>query len=166
MKTVVIGFLMLVGAARAAEAHPRGCDDRGPACDDRVPVLERVAFPRRELREVRERVVVGYENRIVGYRDVMVDKQVTEYETRCVYRRVLVGYCCTGPVYETRMVHERVPVCRTIQVCEKQPVYERCPVYEDVVSTRWVEAADPVCPPVGREIRVHGFWGGWGWERY
>ncbi len=160
MKNTLIPLLMVLGAAMAAEAHPRGCDDRGPAG-------EQVAVPRRELREVRARGVVGYENRIVGYRDVMVDKQVTEYEMRSFPRRVFVGYDCHGPVYETRLVCERVPVVRIVQVCEKQPVYERCPIYEDVVTTRPVEVLEPVRGRGGYGNPASGSWGGrgWGWGR-
>lgn len=65
------------------------------------------------------------EQRLAGYRDVMVDQQITEYEMREVSRRVQVGTDgCGQPVYETRTVCERVPVTRTVRVCEKQPFYE------------------------------------------
>lgn len=80
------------------------------------------------------------EQRLVGYRDVMVDKQVTEYEERRVTRRVIVGYCCTGPIYEDRIVCERVPVIRTVRVCEKQPIYET------VTLPRWRQVVYYVCP--------------------
>ena len=62
---------------------------------------------------------------LVGYRDVWVDRTVTVYETRTVYREVIVGYDhCRRPIYACRPVRETVPVCRTERVCEKQPIYE------------------------------------------
>ncbi len=119
MKTTAIAFLALIGAARAADAQDHHCT----SC---------VTVYRWERREVTER-------KLVGYRDVMVEKTVTEYEVRRVQKSVIVGYCCDGPIYEIRTVCERVPVCRTVQVCEKQPIYE------DVVTCRWVKVPYTVC---------------------
>lgn len=91
----------------------------------------KIEFPGRGHEVRTERVLVGYRDEIVGYEDVWVEKKVTVYETRTVYKRVYVGRDrCGRPVYETRPVCEQVPVCRTVRECEKRPVYQKVPVYE------------------------------------
>ena len=78
-----------------------------------------------------EQVLVGYRDEIVGYEDVWVERPVTTYEMRTVYRSVFVGYDhCRRPIYRTQPVCEQVPVCSTQRVCEKRPICEKRPVYE------------------------------------
>jgi len=125
--------LMMVGAATVTLAASAGLAD----AQDRHRSKVRFEFlPERHDVRRAETVLVGYRDEIVGYRDVWVERPVTVYETRTVYRQVIVGYDhCRRPIYASRPVCERVAVCRTERVCEKQPIYEKRPVYEtrDVV---------------------------------
>jgi len=117
MKTL-LSLGALIATAGFAEAQE--CRDGGRP---RV----RIEFPERRT----ETVFVGYRDELAGYEDVWVEKQVTVYETRTVYRQVYVGRDrCGRPIYEMRPFCERVPVCRTQRVCEKRPVYKKVPVYE------------------------------------
>lgn len=120
--------MLMLGAATSALA---AFGSQAEAQDRHSRV--RFDFLPSERREVRrtETVFVGYRDEIVGYRDVMVERPVTVYETRTVYRDVIVGYDhCRRPIYACRPVTESYPVCRTERVCEKQPIYEKRPVYE------------------------------------
>ena len=97
-----------------------------------------------ELRMVvhQERVLAGYRDEIVGYREVEVEREITEYAERTVWRRVQVGTHCGRPVYRTEACVEKVPVCtKIVKVCEQQPIVERRPVYElrDVECREWVK---------------------------
>src|SRR5688500_3906990 len=121
--------LMMAGAAAVTLAASAGLAD----AQDHHRSKVRFEFLPNERHEVRrtESVFVGYRDEIVGYRDVGVERPVTVYETRTVYRQVIVGYDqCRRPIYASRPFCERVPVCRTERVCEKQPIYEKRPVYE------------------------------------
>lgn len=132
--------MMMVGAAAALGASALTAGAQECRDDDRRGV--RFEFVPQRPREIRrtETVLVGYRDEIVGYRDVWVERPVTVYETRTVYRQVIVGYDhCRRPIYATRAFCERVPVCRTQRVCEKQPIYEKRPVYE----TREVVCREP-----------------------
>lgn len=84
-----------------------------------------------EIRPRHEQVLVGYRDEIVGYEDIWVDRTVTTYEMRTVFRRVFVGYDhCRRPVYRQVAVCEQVPVYGSQRVCEKRPICERRPIYE------------------------------------
>jgi hypothetical protein len=75
-------------------------------------------------------VVVDYRDEIVGYEDCWVDRPVTVYETRTLYRQQVVGYDhCGRPIVRSVPVCEQVPVCRTERVCEKRPIYQKRPVH-------------------------------------
>lgn len=135
--------MMMVGAAAATLA---GTALTAEAQDHKSRI--RFDFMPHERREVRrtETVLVGYRDEIIGYQDVWVERPVTVYETRTVYREVVVGYDhCRRPIYACRPVRESVPVCRTQRVCEKQPIYEKRPVYE----TRDVVCREPNRAPFG-----------------
>ena len=121
--------MLMTGTAIAALAASTGLADAQDHHRSKVR-FEFVPDTRHEVRRT-ETVLVGYRDEIVGYRDVWVERPVTVYETRTVYRQVIVGYDhCRRPIYASRPVCERVPVCRTERVCEKQPIYEKRPVYE------------------------------------
>lgn len=67
---------------------------------------------------------------IIGYEDVWIDQPYIIYETRTVYRPVIVGYDhCGRPIYRQLPSCEQVPVVRTRKVCEKRPIYGPRPVH-------------------------------------
>jgi len=136
--------LMMAGAAAVTLAASAGLAD----AQDHHRSKVRFEFLPKQRHEVRrtETVLVGYRDEIVGYRDVWVERPVTVYETRTVYRQVIVGYDhCRRPIYACRPVCEQVPVCRTERVCEKQPICEKRPVYE----TREVDCHEQPRTPWG-----------------
>ena len=124
--------LMMLGAAVATLAAATGRAE-AQACRDESRHGIRFEFLPRERREVRrtETVLVGYRDEIVGYEEVWTERPVTVYETRTVYREVVVGYDpCRRPIVRCVPVCEQVPVCRTRRFCEQRPVVEKRPIYE------------------------------------
>lgn len=145
MKTMTMALAMVLAGAFAGSAEARGgrIHDRRH-CDRCVKVCETSRWEQRTVVRT-ERVCVGEREEIVGWRDVWVDRTVTEVEMRHAWKRVLVGRSRFGrPVYEVREVCEPVPVCRTVRVLERQPVLELRPVYEE----RSVERLEWVSVPV------------------
>jgi len=168
MKTLNIALAALATAGFAGEASAHGERmHRERHCGACVKLFETTRWEKKEVRRC-ENVLVGYRDEIVGYRDevvgyrdeivgyedVWVERPVTVYETRTVYRNVFAGYDrCGRPIYRSQPVCERVPVCRTQRVCEKRPIYqkrpvcekrpicEKRPVYEkrEVVTCEWVQ---------------------------
>lgn len=147
MKTMSLAVVALVSAAFAGEASAHG----GSGCGKRhsgpcIKLYESTRWEKREVKR-REQVLVGYRDEVVGYEDVWVERPVTVYETRTVYRQVFVGYDrCRRPTYRSQPVCEQVPVCRMERVCEKRPICEKRPVYEtrDVTDSQWVQVPHPV----------------------
>ncbi len=131
MKTVMMMTVAAAVMGAGSAAFAQDCGGRGTST-------------RWEQRTVvhQEQVLVGYRDEVVGTRDVMVEREITEYAERTVWRRVLVGTRCGRPVYRNEACIEKIPVCtRIVTVCERQPIIEKRPVYElrDVECTEWVK---------------------------
>jgi len=156
MKTLVIGLAATAGllgsAGDAAASGGRTYSSRH--CGACIAVFERPCRERREVRRCEQVVVghreeiVGYRDEVVGYEDVWVERGAPRYETRTVWRTVVVGRDrCGRPVLARRAVCERVPAGRAVRVCEKRPIVRKVPVREtrpvyetrEVVRHEWVE---------------------------
>ncbi len=138
MKAATIALAVMATAAFAGKADAQQCRTHEQRhCDACVKILEYTTLEKREVTTY-EDVFVGYQDQVVryedvitGYQNVWVERQVTDYETRRVLKRVYVGKdCCGKPIYRNQWVCERVPVCRTVRVCEKQPICEQRPICE------------------------------------
>jgi hypothetical protein len=98
MKTLTMAVAMAAVAAFAGEAQAQSCHTYNERhCDSCIKLFETFKLEKREVVTVQdvqvgcEDVVVGFQDEIVGYQNVWVDRTVTEYETRRVAKRVLVG---------------------------------------------------------------------------
>ncbi len=141
MKTMTLALAGMVATGLAGTAEARGRHTyRERHCGACIRVYESHRMERRPVTRC-EQVLVGYRDEVVRHEEVWVERNVTVYETRTVYRTVLVGHdACGRPIYRRQAVCERVPVCRTERVCERRPVCEKRPVYEtrQVTTSEWV----------------------------
>ena len=165
MKTLVLGLATLAGTlgyAGNAEASGRRTYSTRH-CGACIAIFEQTCREPREVRRCEQVVVgyreevVGYRDEIVGYEDVWVERCEPSYETRTVWRTVVVGRDrCGRPVYARRPVCERVPVSRSVRVCEKRPIVRKVPVCETrpVYETREVVRTEVVDTPRGLYVCV------------